>query len=105
MVYFNMAGFEGGQVALNCALEGIRPRAIGVRDDYPQDFTEVNTDTGKGMSELKNYIETSYACSRMGIKVVSMTDSRLTDKTLLKSIDPSPAWPNCLRHSRAACPV
>ena len=25
---------------------------------YPQDFTGVNTDTGKGMRELKNYIET-----------------------------------------------
>ncbi|HEU4637815.1 MAG TPA: hypothetical protein VFS84_03090, partial [Candidatus Binatia bacterium] len=25
--------------------------------DYPQDFTGVNTDTGKGMSELRNYVE------------------------------------------------
>lgn len=25
--------------------------------DYPQDLTGVNTDTGKGMTKLKNYIE------------------------------------------------
>ena len=25
--------------------------------DYPQDFTGVNTDTGKGMAALKNYID------------------------------------------------
>jgi predicted TIM-barrel fold metal-dependent hydrolase len=58
MVYFDMAGFEGGQVALNCALEGIRPERLVFASDYPQDFTGVNTDTGGGMSELKNYIET-----------------------------------------------
>jgi hypothetical protein len=37
--------------------------------DYPQDFTGVNTDTGKGIKELKNYIETirnltHYSCAR-----------------------------------------
>lgn len=58
MVYFDMAGFEGGQVALNCALEAIRPQRLVFASDYPQDFTGVNTDTGKGMSELKSYIET-----------------------------------------------
>jgi hypothetical protein len=58
MVYFDMAGFEGGQVALNCALQGIRPERLVFASDYPQDFTGVNTDTGKGMSELKSYIET-----------------------------------------------
>jgi hypothetical protein len=26
--------------------------------DYPQDFTGVNTDTGKGMNALRDYIET-----------------------------------------------
>jgi len=25
--------------------------------DYPQDFTGVNTDTGKGMTELRNYVD------------------------------------------------
>ena len=58
MVYFDMAGFEGGVVALNCALQGIRPERLVFASDYPQDFTGVNTDTGKGMKELKNYIET-----------------------------------------------
>jgi predicted TIM-barrel fold metal-dependent hydrolase len=56
-VYFDMAGFEGGITALNCALEGIRPDRLVFASDYPQDFTGVNTDTGKGMSELRNYIE------------------------------------------------
>jgi len=32
--------------------------ALVFASDYPQDFTGVNTDTGKGMSELRNYIET-----------------------------------------------
>ena len=54
--YFDMAGFEGGVVALNYALQGIRPERLVFASDYPQDFTGVNTDTGKGMSELKNYI-------------------------------------------------
>ena len=58
MVYFDMAGFEGGMAALNCALQGIRPERLVFASDYPQDFTGVNTDTGKGMKELKNYIET-----------------------------------------------
>jgi aminocarboxymuconate-semialdehyde decarboxylase len=57
-VYFDMAGFEGGIAALNCALQGIRPERMVFASDYPQDFTGVNTDTGKGMKELKNYIET-----------------------------------------------
>ncbi|HEV8725129.1 MAG TPA: amidohydrolase family protein [Candidatus Binatia bacterium] len=56
-VYFDMAGFEGGIAALNCALQGIRPERMVFASDYPQDFTGVNTDTGKGMKELKNYIE------------------------------------------------
>lgn len=57
-VYFDMAGFEGGIAALNCALQGIRPERMVFASDYPQDFTGVNTDTGKGMKELRNYIET-----------------------------------------------
>ncbi len=57
-VYFDMAGFEGGIAALNCALQGIRPERMVFTSDYPQDFTGVNTDTGKGMKELRNYIET-----------------------------------------------
>ncbi|HWP22813.1 MAG TPA: amidohydrolase family protein [Candidatus Binatia bacterium] len=57
MIYFDMAGFEGGATALHCALEGIRPDRLVFATDYPQDFTGVNTDTGKGMAELRSYIE------------------------------------------------
>jgi len=57
-LYFDMAGFEGGVAALHCALQGIRPERLVFASDYPQDFTGVNTDTGKGMRELRNYIET-----------------------------------------------
>jgi hypothetical protein len=38
-------------------LQGIRPERLLFASDYPQDFTGVNTDTGKGMGELRNYIE------------------------------------------------
>ena len=57
MLYFDLAGFEGCLPALNCALEGIRPERLVFASDYPQDFTGVNTDTGKGMTELRNYID------------------------------------------------
>jgi len=57
MIYFDMAGFEGGLVALNCALQGISPERLVFASDYPQDLTGVNTDTGKGMRELRGYIE------------------------------------------------
>jgi predicted TIM-barrel fold metal-dependent hydrolase len=56
MMYFDMAGFEGGMTALNCALQGIRPERLIFATDYPQDFTGVNTDTGKGMREIRNYV-------------------------------------------------
>src|SRR6266576_2002190 len=58
MVYFDMAGFEGGSIALQCALQGIHPDRLIFASDYPQDFTGVNTDTGKGMRELRRYVET-----------------------------------------------
>jgi predicted TIM-barrel fold metal-dependent hydrolase len=57
MVYFDMAGFEGGAAALHCALQGIRPERLVFASDYPQDFTGVNTDTGKGMTALHDYID------------------------------------------------
>lgn len=57
MLYFDMAGFEGGMTALSCGLLGIRPDRLVFASDYPQDFTGVNTDTGRGMRELKGYIE------------------------------------------------
>jgi predicted TIM-barrel fold metal-dependent hydrolase len=58
MVYFDMAGFEGGSTALQCALLGIRPERLVFASDYPQDFTGVNTDTGRGMKDLRAYIQT-----------------------------------------------
>ncbi|HEU4342854.1 MAG TPA: amidohydrolase family protein [Candidatus Binatia bacterium] len=57
MLYFDLAGFEGGIAALKCALLGIRPERLIFASDYPQDFTGVNTDTGKGMRALRDYIE------------------------------------------------
>jgi aminocarboxymuconate-semialdehyde decarboxylase len=57
MLYFDLAGFEGGLPALHCALQGIRPERLVFASDYPQDFTGVNTDTGKGMLELRGYID------------------------------------------------
>ena len=57
MLYFDLAGFEGGLTALHCALQGIRPERLLFATDYPQDFTGVNTDTGRGMKELKAYID------------------------------------------------
>jgi aminocarboxymuconate-semialdehyde decarboxylase len=57
MLYFDLAGFEGGLTALHCALQGIRPERLLFASDYPQDFTGVNTDTGRGMKELKAYID------------------------------------------------
>ena len=56
-LYFDMAGFEGGATALSCALLGIRPDRLVFASDYPQDFTGVNTDTGRGMKELRDYIQ------------------------------------------------
>ncbi len=57
MLYFDMAGFEGGATALDCALLGIRSDRLVFATDYPQDFTGVSTDTGKGMTALRDYID------------------------------------------------
>lgn len=56
-LYFDMAGFEGGLTALSCGLLGIRPDRLVFASDYPQDFTGVNTDTGRGMKELRDYVQ------------------------------------------------
>jgi predicted TIM-barrel fold metal-dependent hydrolase len=56
MLYFDLAGFEGGLTALRCAVVGIRPERLVFASDYPQDFTGVSTDTGKGMTSLCEYI-------------------------------------------------
>ena len=56
LLYFDTAGFEGGPIALHCALLGIRPEQLVFGSDYPQDFTGVNTNLGKGMGALREYI-------------------------------------------------
>jgi len=57
MLYFDMAGFEGGLTALHCALIGIRPDRLVFGTDYPQDFTGVNTDMGKGIDDIREYVD------------------------------------------------
>ncbi len=57
MLYFDLAGFEGGLPALHCALQGIRVDRLVFASDYPQDFTGVNTDTGRGMADIRAYID------------------------------------------------
>ena len=57
MLYFDTAGFEGGLTALNCAVQGIRPERLVFGTDYPQDFTGVNTDRGKGVEAIREYID------------------------------------------------
>jgi predicted TIM-barrel fold metal-dependent hydrolase len=57
MLYFDLAGFEGGLPSLHCALQSIRAEQLVFASDYPQDFTGVNTDTGRGMNELRQYID------------------------------------------------
>lgn len=56
LLYFDLAGFEGGLTALRCALLGIKPERLVFATDYPQDFTGVSTDTGRGMKALREYI-------------------------------------------------
>jgi predicted TIM-barrel fold metal-dependent hydrolase len=56
-LYFDMAGFEGGSAALQCALTGIKPERLVFATDYPQDFTGVVTNTGKGPAQIRDYIQ------------------------------------------------
>ena len=56
-LYFDMAGFEGGPYALACALTGIKPERLVFATDYPQDFTGATTQTGKGVGDIRRYIE------------------------------------------------
>ncbi len=55
-LYFDLAGFEGGPVALRCALAGIRPDRLVFATDYPQDFTGATTQTGKGVEGIREYV-------------------------------------------------
>jgi predicted TIM-barrel fold metal-dependent hydrolase len=56
-LYFDAAGFEGGPIALKCAVAGIRPDRLVFATDYPQDFTGATTQTGKGIAQIREYIE------------------------------------------------
>lgn len=67
MLYFDMAGFEGGSVALQCGLFGIKPERLVFATDYPQDFTGVSTATGKGTGAIRDYIA--------AIKSLELTES------------------------------
>ena len=55
-LYFDMAGFEGGPAALECALTGIQPERLIFATDYPQDFTGVVTNSGKGPAQIRDYV-------------------------------------------------
>ncbi len=56
-LFFDTAGFEGGPVALKCAVAGIRPDRLVFATDYPQDFTGATTQSGKGVPQIAEYIE------------------------------------------------
>ncbi len=56
-LYFDMAGFEGGRAALQCALTGVKPEQLVFATDYPQDFTGQLTDTGKGVEAIRTYVQ------------------------------------------------
>src|SRR5581483_4791484 len=55
-LYFDLAGFEGGPIALRCALTGIRPDRLVFATDYPQDFTSATTKKGKTPADIREYI-------------------------------------------------
>ena len=57
MLYFDLAGFEGGLAALHCALHGIRAERLVFGTDYPQNFTGVSTRTGKNVSSIRDYVD------------------------------------------------
>jgi predicted TIM-barrel fold metal-dependent hydrolase len=55
-LYFDTAGFEGGPIALRCAVAGIRADRLVFATDYPQDFTGATTQTGKTFLDIREYI-------------------------------------------------
>jgi predicted TIM-barrel fold metal-dependent hydrolase len=57
LLTFDLAGFEGCLPALHCALQGIRPERLVFATDYPQDFSGINTDTGRGPKDIRAYIQ------------------------------------------------
>ena len=55
-LYFDMAGFEGGEVALDAALCGISPERLIFATDYPQDFTGVSTASAGHQPTVPEYV-------------------------------------------------
>jgi predicted TIM-barrel fold metal-dependent hydrolase len=56
-LYFDMAGFEGGELALDAAIRGVSPERLVFATDYPQDFTGVSTSLGTDAPTVPAYIE------------------------------------------------
>ncbi len=56
-LYFDTAGFEGGPIALRCAVDAIRSDRLVFATDYPQDFTGATTQTGKTVRDIRKYID------------------------------------------------
>ena len=56
-LYFDLSGFEGGLTAFRCGLLGIRPERLVFATDYPQNFTGVSTQGGKGNQAIREYID------------------------------------------------
>ena len=56
-LYFDLSGFEGGITAFRCGLLGIRPERLVFATDYPQNFTGVSTQGGKGNQAIREYID------------------------------------------------
>ncbi len=55
-LYFDMAGFEGGETALKSALLGISCQRLVFATDYPQDFTGVSTTASNPGEQIGAYI-------------------------------------------------
>lgn len=55
-LYFDMAGFEGGELALDSALAGISAERLVFATDYPQDFTGVSTASGERPPTVPDYV-------------------------------------------------
>ncbi|MEQ1886085.1 MAG: amidohydrolase family protein [Bryobacteraceae bacterium] len=56
-IFFDLSGFEGGPIALRSAIAGIRHDRLVFATDYPQDFTGATTQSGKGVPDIRKYIE------------------------------------------------
>ncbi|MEQ1948494.1 MAG: amidohydrolase family protein [Bryobacteraceae bacterium] len=56
-IFFDLSGFEGGPIALQAAIAGIRHDRLVFATDYPQDFTGATTQSGKGVPDIRKYIE------------------------------------------------